>query len=194
MEATLRPVYRGGAFALAAFGASGPNAVNEEVADDDSTFLYGNSGLGTQDFSSSFTTDWDVTAGGIVKVTTYIRCRKHDGTVSVGNAYTYIRNSSNEEAFGSSNALGTSYAEYNTEYSTSPFTGSAWTSEELEGLQIGVKLETDSEGSNPANPGAVKCTQIWAVIEYTQLVKKLVIPSGQKLTIPAGSKVTLGEL
>jgi len=50
-------------------------------------------------------------------------------------------------------------------YTTSPFTGSAWTLAEVEGLQIGTQCESIMDEEYTSGQGY--CSTIWLVIDYT---------------------------
>lgn len=184
LSTTLRP-NAGRAFLLSRFGAATAyDCVNEVSSDGDTTYLYFRANIAGVPESGEDTLDIpDLTnAGGVNKVTVYVVCRK--GTaVTVGNAKTQVIVGGNT-FYGSTEALTTSYVAYSTEYTVSPDTSSVWTVDEVNGMEIGVWLETDSTDTS----GGVRCTQIYAVVEYTPLIHKLVV-DGQKLSVASGSTV-----
>jgi len=89
--------------------------------------------------------------GKINSVTVYIRCKESGKN---GWAYTQIKTNGTAYA-GTEETLTTSYATYNTAYTTNPQSGNEWTWEEINALQAGV------------DPRKGRCTQVWVVVDYT---------------------------
>ncbi len=150
----LRPMANGDMTNLGVAGA-GTNwqAVSEASSDGDGSTVTRN--------SSSWATDTyqlddpGVSSGTISSITVYCVARHtNSGAVKL-----VIRYGGSSES-GSEQSIGGSFETYSETWSTSPFTGSAWTWPEIVSLQAGLELK----GMNPAKPG--KCTQLWVEVEY----------------------------
>jgi prepilin-type N-terminal cleavage/methylation domain-containing protein len=60
-------------------------------------------------------------------------------------------------------ALANSFTIYNHQWTTNPYTGSAWTWTEVINVEIGVRLKRNPSGGN--NP---RCARVWAEIQYSE--------------------------
>jgi len=111
----------------------------------------------------------------ITKVTIYNRVRAVPLEWLTPLAGTLLRNSAGALAYGV-------YGDYDvwttisTEYTTSPFTGVAWTIEEVDGLQIGTSVR----GAYDPELGYTYayCSTVWLVVEYTPPVVKQPLGDG----------------
>lgn len=184
---TLRPSGRGDITGLTDTPSPGNNweKVDESSPDADSTYVWFKSALPsvTSDGFDLYALPDQTASGEIYSVKVYVRGKKASPLVSVGNIYTLIKTNTNT-FFGSSNALSTSYSTVSTTYTTNPQTGSAWTWDEINALQVGVKLETDSTDTE-----AVRCTQVYVEVSHQILAGLVTLSSGRKLTIQSGSKL-----
>ena len=191
MQTVIRPTGRGLNNQLAHYGAvTAWQAVADVTPDEDVSYIYLSSFVGgTVEGADSFITNWDLRTGQISNVTITVRCRKMDSTVAVATSNTALRLSTTDRILGAEETLSSSYVDYETSYDLSPFSGTYWTQEELEDLQVGVHLKTDSSFE-----GAVRCTQVYAVVTWQPLRRTIAIPQGKKLTISNGSQMTLGTL
>jgi hypothetical protein len=150
--AVLRPNGAGSITNLSPYGMSSNwQCVNDSGdGDGDGTYVYSTSNGWRYDTYQiqNHTSE----SGTIIKVTIYIRARGIGGT---GRAMTVIR-THNTEYQGTQNTLTNSYIVYSTEYTTNPFTNNAWTWDEIDALEAGVRLRTTSG----------RCTQVWIKVEY----------------------------
>ncbi len=69
---------------------------------------------------------------------------------------------------GSEEGLTNSYADYFNQWSTNPATGSAWTWDEIDKLQIGISLRRTKDSSW----GKSRCTQVYVEVDYTAVTSK----------------------
>jgi hypothetical protein len=140
--------------------------VDETPSDDDTTYVYSftNSSVEKKDLYGL----QDTTATGtIISVTVYIRVRDPDA--GGGSAKTFLR-SGTTESTGATNHPPTSYTLYSTNYTTDPNTpGVGWTISAINALQIGVKLTSAYDPEIPQYY-PIRCTQVYAVVEYTAAV------------------------
>jgi len=156
--------------------------VDEETADDDTTYVE-HPGAGTYTDLYNIPNHTADQFGTINSVTIYARiaphsvdwyaCVKTHGTVYEG-FLTYD--------------AGSSYKNYSYTWNTNPYTGSNWTWDEIDNLQIGVKSYY-----NAAN--VAKCTQVYAVVTYGDTRPKVCVTQIYSVVnyIPPQSSVTLND-
>jgi hypothetical protein len=123
----------------------------------------------------------------IVSVTVYATAKKIGG-VNVGNLAVGLFKSGVGQAAGSEYALDTVHLERAHTYLVNPWTGVAWTPAELAStstIQLAIDLETDSASDQKP----IRCTQVYGVIEWRPVVRKVTIPVGQKMIIPSGKQL-----
>lgn len=136
-------------------------SVDEEVADEDVTYVF----LNYIYYSGEFRTDLyglqDTSQAGTIKsVKAYVRCRRHDPTLN-GFVCTAIK-TGGTVYYGSvieHPTLTTNWATFSTAYYVNPNTGQPWTWAEINALQAGVSLRIPS----PNYP--VYCTQVYVEVE-----------------------------
>jgi len=76
---------------------------------------------------------------------------------------------------------GTAYENHYTQYDTNPYTGEAWTVDELNAMEIGVNLQSFAAcilGTVMYLYYAIKCTQVFAVVDYTIPVVARIVGDG----------------
>ena len=118
-------------------------------------------------------------SGTINSVTIWIRCKASANTFGwQPTAQTALRTHSTNY-YGTSNSLSTSYTNYSKAYTTNPNTTSAWTWEEVDAMEIGVRGTVDFFDDKPL------CTQVYAVVDYT--------PSGGDTTPPTPNPMTFAS-
>jgi hypothetical protein len=71
----------------------------------------------------------------------------------------------NTEYYGDEENLTASWVNYSKQWDTNPNTGSAWTWDEIDALEIGVALK--GGGGNSA-----RCTQVYVEVDYTAITPK----------------------
>ncbi|MBO3803851.1 MAG: hypothetical protein JTT11_08310 [Candidatus Brockarchaeota archaeon] len=185
---TLRPMGVGTTTQLSKYPSSQSynwECVDEETADEDVTYVYRvESGFYT---SSKYDTyaiqDHSLGSGTINSVTIYIRCRMSDTPWGTHWAKTVIRTHDNNY-YGNQNNLGTSYVNYYTQYSTNPYTTSAWTWSEVDAMEAGVQLAGDVGIQS-------RCTQVWVVVDYTPQVPEF--PYGELAVLAIGFAILLAN-
>lgn len=153
---TLRPDGSGSATALSSSGcASHYLCVNETIPDDDATFVERPSNSWRTDLYSI--DDPASPVGTIDNVVVYCRAKltKTQGDVMPS---VYI---GGVEYNGSSQALSSSYAEYQYLWTINPNSGVAWTWTDITNLEAGLRLK----GQNASFPA--RCTQVWVEVTYT---------------------------
>jgi len=99
--------------------------------------------------------------GTINFVKVYIRCIK--SSVGVGKAWEIIKTHGTEHE-GTEHAVTTVWLNYSHQWDTNPNTLFAWTWEEIDALQAGVRLYNDSAGRY------THCTQVYVEVDYTPVV------------------------
>jgi hypothetical protein len=130
--------------------------VDEVSPDEDATYVY--------NFDDYLRDLYNLGAPGVTGtinwVQVWVRCRYESAQ---GYAKTAIK--TNGVAYdGSEVAVGSSYADYGTQYNTNPQTGSAWTWTQINALQAGVSLKGAGKGAG------AHCTQVYVIIDYTAAV------------------------
>lgn len=125
--------------------------VNEEVADDDSTYVYR---TGTAKYDTYNIPDSAVGKGAINFVKVYFRAKKHVGEAGQAAAVVYTHSNPYK---GDEETLPGSYRDFSYQWSTNPHTGEAWTWEEINDLEIGVTLK-------PSNAN-LHCTQVYVEVD-----------------------------
>jgi len=148
---TLRPVGTG-TFTqiLVSDCSSNWECVDEAVSDEGVTRVRERDGVWRTD---TYATSNSSSTNSIDSVVVYVRARKDDddakGTTALyTNSTTYY--GSNVDLEGVSN-----YINASTTYTTNPNTSSAWTTSEIDAIQIGVQLYE------------ARCTQVWAIVYYS---------------------------
>ena len=135
--------------------------VDEEVADDDSTYVESNSpGSSTRDLYTIPTTSL---SGTINSITIYVRM-KIDLYTTYDN-YILLKTHSTLYESDSITVDSKDWTNSNAVWTTNPYTGSAWTWDEINTLQIGVSLYSDVPGQPP--PYNTYCTQVYVEVDYT---------------------------
>lgn len=134
--------------------------VDEAVADEDATYV-DTGGYITEDIDLYNLPAHSTGCGVINHIKVYVRCR-HYGVG--GGGYAEVRIKTNGAVkYGSQNALTNSWTTYSHQWDTNPVTAAPWTWDEIDALQIGVKL-TDNYGNDE-----VRCTQVYVEIDYTEV-------------------------
>lgn len=136
-------------------------AVDDAVADDDTTYVQGAAGQWLEDL---YVHDCPCSLGTISSIVVRMRCKGAAGE----KARTRMYNQLNDTGYnGSDISLTTSYANYDTTYNTNPRTGVAWTWAELPYVYYGVQLYG----------ATARCTLHQIIVTYT--------PSAGTITISA---------
>jgi len=129
--------------------------VDEVAADDDSTYV--ETSGGATEIDTYNIPDHSEGYGTISSVKVYVRCRAST-TADLHAAETVIRTHSTDY-FGTYTLLPTSYTDYSTTYNVNPNTTNAWTWDEIDALEIGVRLYDNDDGE-------VRCTQVYVEVDY----------------------------
>jgi len=156
--------------------------VDEEVADDDSTYV--ETSGGATEIDTYNIPDHSEGYGTISSVTVYVRCRAST-TADLHAAETVIR-THNADYFGTYTLLPTSYTDYSTTYNVNPNTTNAWTWDEIDALEIGVRQYDNDEGE-------VRCTQVYAEVDYAAPALSGNVPTGNLFDITPDDNFT-GDL
>ncbi len=133
--------------------------VDDETPDEDVTYVY------TDDQGVSYIEDlYDLPAstesGTINRVRVFVRCKAD----SAGTNRTCVRvhiKTNGTEYDGNEETPTTTYTTFSKEWTTNPQTGSAWTWNEIDALQIGVGLR----GGNNLSIIEIRCTQVYVEVE-----------------------------
>ncbi len=167
---TLRPNAAGDKTDCTPNSGSNWACVDEDPSDNASSYVRATS-------PSSYTEDlYNLPAhsgnGTIAKVTVYVRACT-DTTVTQASVYAKIKTHGSEY---NGNAITLIYPPltwktYCYEWNTNPYTGSAWTWDEINDLQIGVGLRSPTSGVQNTS----YCTQVYAVVEYAPIVLNTLI-------------------
>jgi hypothetical protein len=170
----LRPNAAGDEAALSCYPNTGEanwQDVDEASPDEDATYVFSPA---AEDHRDLYNLEDTSQTGTINWIKVWVRCSGE------GSAYTAIKTGGTAYE-GSANALTGSYANYSTQYTTNPQTGSAWTWTQLNALQAGVRLVG-------AEKAPAKCTQVYIEVDYTALVTNLKVWSGSAWVTPTAIK------
>ena len=132
--------------------------VDEETADDDSTYVASNNSSWKEDLYHIPDHSTQTAGGDINYVEGYLVCR---GTANATqpSAYFHIRTNGTEHN-GSSENMTTSYATYSHQWTNNPSTNTTWTWGEIDALQIGDGLRQPTGGQY------TRCTQVYAEVSF----------------------------
>lgn len=143
--------------------------VDEEVADDDSTYI-STSIFGSTDQTDTYNIpDHSEGSGTITSVTVYLRSRA-TYTANLHAVEPVIR-TYNTNYYGTYTLLPLTYTNYLTTNTTNPYTTNAWTWAEIDALQIGARQYDNGYG------GAYT-TQVYVEIDYQYLPITGNVPTG----------------
>ncbi|MCP4593610.1 MAG: hypothetical protein GY842_22975 [bacterium] len=132
-------------------GSGNWDLVNEETADDDSTYV-ASSGGPSFEMDTYTTGDSGISSGSISSVTIHIRVCKGSGGSKV---QTVLHTVGTDYLGAQINLNSTTYSNHSTTYSANPATSAAWTWAEIDAMEIGV-----------ASRKGARCTQIYAEVQY----------------------------
>lgn len=151
----------------------GATAAESVLKDDvDATYIWMSSKTGLGTLKTHMFTVPSFAKGAVSNVTVYVEARKADAG-ALAYAYTAISDGTTID-YGSAHLLGTNYVEYSKSYNNSPFTGSGWSLDEMQNLEIGARLSSDS-----TNNYTSRCTRVYAKITLdVTSVSQIVLPSG----------------
>ena len=130
--------------------------VDEASPDDASTYVYASytGGSGRDLYALSDHTG----SGTINKVTAYIRIANNGGIFCGSKGAVSIK--ADGTAYdGTDNSCIYSWKTYSKEWTTNPSTGLAWTWDEIDALEAGVKLTYNTKHA--------RCTQVYVEVDYT---------------------------
>lgn len=140
--------------------------LNEEVADDDTTYVQ-TSHVASSDLSESEDQgeDWygvedSSVQGDIAKITVHARMKGNSfSSARYGIGSTLAKSHSVSPRSGS-------WTDYSKKFATNPDTGNAWTWEEINALQLYLYLESWNGG---CHTGTIycRCTQLYIAVDYT---------------------------
>jgi len=135
--------------------------VDEATPDEDATIVYENT-IDSTYYRDLYSLPSYSKVGAINSVTVYARCRSYGGDATRANMKIACKIGGtvyeSEEVTTTEN-----YADYSKVWSVNPNTGTAWTADDINNLQIGVALRDATE---PPNLLSSLCTQVWVVIDY----------------------------
>jgi len=153
---TLRPNAAGDVTQLTPLSGTNFSNVDEVEADEDTTYVV-NQTDATDKYDLYNLPAHSVGSGTINFIKVYIRVR-----CLTYNDYGYSRTkikTGGTEYNGVSAYLINSYVTRNTQYSINPKTTVAWTWDDIDALQIGVRLDKDTYDA--------RCTQVYVEVDYT---------------------------
>jgi hypothetical protein len=141
--------------------------VDEAVSDNDTTYIQTNGGWQEDLYSTDNNTTGTST---INYVRVYAVARSLDTPTRTG-LYIHIK-TNGVEYNGVEEEVTTSYAAYSNQWTNNPQTGSAWTWEEIDALQIGVGIRGSKAGGSPATR-YTRVTQVYVEVNYTSITYNL---------------------
>ncbi|MBI2852505.1 MAG: hypothetical protein HYX84_05345 [Chloroflexi bacterium] len=131
--------------------------VDEATSDDDTTQVWSV----TQAYQTDLYALSDTTLTGTInKVTVYIRVMGQDIASYHALAREAIR-TNGTNFFGTEHVLPATWTNYSYEWTTNPYTGNPWTWAEINALEAGVSIGYQNTGYYS------RCTQVYAVVDYT---------------------------
>ena len=142
------------------FPASGAHwdKVDEETADDDSTYVASNSPSWKEDLYHIPDHSTQTAGGDINYIEVYMVCRATDNFTQE-SAYVHIKTNGTEYN-GSAENVTPSYATYSYQWTNNPSTNTTWTWNEIDALQIGAGLRQPTGGQY------TRCTQVYAEVSF----------------------------
>ncbi len=166
-------------------------AVDEATSDGDATYIKGGDQWPYETWRRDFFNlpAHSLGAGTINGITVYAVCRAFSANINHASLKICIKSGAGDEApdtatEGTEQTMsGTSYAIYSQEWATNPATGSAWTWDEIDQLQIGISLRNTYGTTNYV----MRCTQVWVEVSYVSATAKTSDDSG------AGSDSRAGD-
>ncbi len=154
--------------------------VDEEVADDDTTYI---SVTGVDEKYDTYSiSNHSVGTGDISSVTVYVRCRSSD---SNGQWAKPMVRTYDTDYYGDQTPLPESYTNLSTTWITNPSTGETWTWDEIDALEAGVRMY------GGGNDGDSRCTQVYVQVGYTVVCGE--VPTGDLYEVTPNSSYT-GDL
>jgi len=132
--------------------------VDEETADDDSTYVVDSSPLWEEDLYHIPDHSTQTAGGSVNYVEAYMVCRA-TANITQPSAYVHIKTNGMEDS-GSSENLTTSYATYSYQWDTNPSTNTTWLWNEIDALQIGLGMREAGVALESL------CTQVYAEVSY----------------------------
>jgi len=130
--------------------------VNEVTADDDSSYVYEDSSEGKPDDNYDIP-DHTTETGDIYSVTVYVRAKGGHHTwleISLWIGGTHYR--------GNIESVTYDWKTFSFTWTSNPSTGVAWTWNDIDALEIGMRSESAGDGDD------VKITTVWVEINYQQ--------------------------
>jgi hypothetical protein len=138
--------------------------VDEEVSDDDTTRL-GADNTNQNWYRDLYNLPAHSGSGTINSVTVYANCK---GMSTPTQTSLKIAIKTGGTAYESSEiTVTTSYALYSNTWTTNPYTGVAWTWDDIDALQAGINMRRCINSSTNSN---TRCTQVYVEVDYTAAV------------------------
>jgi len=135
--------------------------VDEETSDEGSTVIFASDSTSWYKDSFNFE-NITIPENATIKSVTVYNCVSSLGSgVRAGYQRTLVR-TYNTDYFGATNRPPTSYTTYSTTYTVNPYTGQAWTAEEVNALQIGIYARATYHNGEYWD---VDCTQVYILVE-----------------------------
>jgi hypothetical protein len=133
--------------------------VDEEVADDTVSYVYSKNGYTKTDTYKI--QNHSEGSGTINSVTVHARARAHYSGTCADMRMKIVARTHSTMYYGSTITLvgNGGWGDYSKTWTTNPDTGEDWTWDEIDNLQIGIKLYDDG-------PGYPQCTQVYAEVNY----------------------------
>jgi hypothetical protein len=142
------------------FPASGAHwdKVDEETADDDSTYVASNSPSWKEDLYHIPNHSTQTAGGDINYVEVYMVCR---ATANATQDSVYVHIHTNGTGYnGATENMTPSYATYSYQWTKNPSANTTWTWDEIDTLQIGAGLR------QPIGGEYIRCTQVYAEVSF----------------------------
>ena len=132
--------------------------VDDTSSDGDSTYIYTSIPTWEEDLYNTANHS-SQTAGGDIQYIEVFMISRTSSNATQASAYVHIK-TNGVEYNGTSENLTTSYAEYSYSWNTNPQSGSPWTWNEIDGLQIGIGMRRGGVVIDSL------CTQVYADINF----------------------------
>jgi archaellum component FlaC len=145
----LRPNANGDHIGLDPNNASNWDMVNENVSDNDSTYVHKKEKYDLYQFSNSSENL------SIASVEVVMKC-KNDHTSDYGDVKTIIKTHDDEYEAPDYDTVTNSYEDYSYTFPFNPHTGDFWTWDEINNIQAGPKISSHKD---------VRCTQVWIEVK-----------------------------
>jgi len=155
--------------------------VDEESPDDDTTYVGWYVFETSVDKYDLYNLPAHSGAGAISSIKVYVRCKAPDGDGGPSPKCYELIKTHGEEYENEEAITPDGYATFSHTWEANPYTSAAWTWDEIDDLQIGVRLTRNSDKCSTTN---IRCTQVYVEVNYNPGLFQQIV--GQGVITPVG--------